>query len=277
MDDYLSFGTENGRKIYYRKEIPAGICAMLIICHGYGEHSGLYRDFSRFLSQNGYGVYTYDHPAHGRSEEERGHIERFETMIDDLADVVKHVKCEHPDSPLYIFGHSMGGLIAFSYGVLHPEDIMGQVFTGPALGMPWGTNLIPVWLFKGLKSFFPKVKVYPMLTRKGSRNREYRLAVRHDPYVLKYATIGFYYEFIRRGIPWAQHNAQRYRLPCLFLHGKDDKIIPCQSSMNICGQIVSGDKTLKLYEGFNHELVQEPERELVWQDILAWLNQRTVG
>lgn len=271
----LSFYSTKGIKIFYRREIPQGARGIVIISHGYGEHAGFYQEFSGFLRMNGYGVYAYDHRAHGHSEEERGHIEQFECFTDDLAEVVKHSRQENPALPLFIFGHSMGGLIAFTYGILHPRDIQGQIFTGSAVGSPWGVNLIPEWLFALGQHFFARARIYPVISRRGSRNKEYSASYRGDPLILRYATLGFFYEFVQRGIPWAQQNAWQYQLPCLILHGKADKIIPYRSSLKIYDQIASKDKKLKVYTGLYHELVQEPEREQVWQDILMWLNERT--
>lgn len=273
--DYSCYTNPKGIKIFYRREIPKSPRGIVIICHGYGEHSGFYQEFSSFLNKNGYGVYAYDHRAHGRSEEERGHIESFNSFVDDLEVVVRHCKQENPVSPLFIFGHSMGGLIAFTYGILHPTHIRGQIFSGPALGMPWGTHLIPKGMFVLCRRFFTRTKVYHILGRRGSRNREFSASYKKDPLILKYATVGFFYEFIQSGIPWAQENARNYILPSLFLHGKADRIIPYQSSSDMFEQISSEDKELKMYPRLYHELVQEPEREQVWLDIVNWLNQRT--
>ncbi|HEY8910152.1 MAG TPA: lysophospholipase [Desulfosporosinus sp.] len=270
----LYLQTEKGIQIYYHKQIPPEAKGLVMISHGYGEHFGLYEEFMEFLVKNGYGVCAYDHRAHGQSEEERGHIDRFEFYIDDMAVVVRHLKQEHQDLPLFIFGHSMGGLIAFYYGILHPEGIQGQVFTGPAVGRPAGTRFIPGSLFTLLKRHFARVKVYPLLARKGTRNEAFRAKHKDDPYMLKYGTIGFFCEFIYRGIALAKDNASGYRLPVLFLHGKADRIIPYKASVEIFEQISSEDKTLKLYEGLWHELVREPEREEIWQDILTWIEPR---
>ena len=275
MNNKIScFQTEKDIRIYYHKQIPPDAKGLIIISHGFGEHCGLYEEFMDFLIKNGYDVCAYDHRAHGYSEEERGHIDQFEFFVEDMAVVVRHLKQEHQDLPLFIFGHSMGGLIAFNYGILHPDGIQGQVFTGPAVGRPVGTGFIPGRLFTLLKRYFARVKIYPLLARKGTRNKVFRAKHKDDPYMLQYGTVGFFCEFLYRGITVAQANASSYRLPVLFLHGKADRIIPYRASVEIFEQISSEDKTLKLYEGLWHELVREPEREEVWMDILAWLELR---
>jgi len=275
MNDHnLSFQTDKGIRIYYHKQIPPDARGIVLISHGYGEHFGLYEEFMEFLTKNGYGVCAYDHRSQGRSEEQRGQINNFELFIDDMADVVKNLKQEYPDLRLFTFGHSMGALIAFNYGILHPEDIRGQIFTGLAAGRPWGTNFIPGGLFTLLNRFLAGVRIYPALARKGSRNTVFCATLKNDPYVLRYITVGFVYEFIYRGISFAKCNASNYQLSALFLHGKSDKIIPYRASIEIFEKIGSEDKAIKLYEKLYHELVREPERKTVWRDILEWLDQR---
>lgn len=272
--EYQYLTSAQGIKIYYRQKLSVHPKAIVIISHGYGEHSGFYVPLMEFLAAYGYGVYALDHRGHGRSEEERGHLEKFEYFLEDLDSLVEFIKGMHRELPLYIFGHSMGGLIAFAYGILHPEKLQGEIFSGPAIGMPAGTKWIPSWTFGLIKRYLNRYKIYPLLSKRGTRNMEIRNKAKSDPMVLKYATAGFFYEFIYRGVQFAQSNASRFEVPCLFLHGTDDRIIPYKSSPDIFKKIVSKDKELKLYDGLYHELIQEPEREQVLKDILAWLEQR---
>lgn len=272
-EEYRFIMTDQGVKVYYREALPAEPKAIVIVCHGYGEHSGFYVHVMDFLASHGYGVYALDHRGHGRSEEERGHLEKFEYFLEDLDAFVEKINARYGPLPLFMFGHSMGGLIAFAYGILHPEKLWGQVFTGPAVGMPTGTGWIPSWIFKLIKKYLNRYKVYPVLSKRATRNMDLRKKSGGDPLVLRYATAGFFYEFIYRGIRFAQENAVNYRLPCLFLHGTADRIIPYSSSSKIFARISSQDKELKLYEGLYHELVQEPERDEVIGDILAWFDK----
>ncbi len=273
-EEYQFITTAQGIKIYYRQKMPTRPKAIVIVSHGYAEHSGFYISLMEFLVSKGYGIYALDHRGHGRSEEERGHLEKFEFYIEDMDALVDYIQGQHMGLPLYLFGHSMGGLISFSYGILHPGKIQGQVFSGAALERPEGTEWIPNWSFKWVKRCLNRYKVYPVLSRRGTRNMEIRKYSGGDPLVLKYATAGFFSEFIGRGVQFAQENAARFSSPCLFLHGTDDRIIPHKSSSNIFEKISSEDKELKLYEGLYHELVQEPEREEVMKDILTWLDER---
>lgn len=275
MPENLQIETARSVKIFYREVHPTDQeKGIVIISHGYGEHSGYYLDLMQFLAKHGYGSYALDHCGHGLSQEERGHLDRFEVFIEDLDQFVNFVRERSPQLPLFMYGHSMGGLIAFHYGIQFPGKISGQIFTGPALGRPAGTALIPGFLFEILNQHFKRRKIYQVLSHRATRNLEIRKKSNEDPLVLKYATVGFFYEFIYRGVNAAQQKAEQYRLPCLFLHGKADRIIPFQSTPSIFKKISSCDKELKLYEGLYHELIQEPERDMVLGDILDWLEKR---
>lgn len=276
-NEYLWLETSQAVKVFYREVHPNGEKGIVMICHGYGEHSGYYLDLMQFLVKHSYGVYALDHRGHGRSEEERGHLEKFEFFLEDLDVLVNFAREKHPTLPIYMFGHSMGGLIAFHYGILYPEKLDGQIFSGAAVGMPAGTSFIPGFLFRFLNKRFHHHKIYQVLSHRATRNLELQEKSKADPMLLKYATVGFYYEFIYRGVIGAKKGAGNYRLPCLFLHGRADRIIPCQSSPYIFGRISSQDKELKIYDGLYHELIQEPEREMVLGDILNWLEKRVIS
>lgn len=273
-EEYQYITSAQGIKMYYRHEVSKNPKAIVIVSHGYAEHSGFYTPLMKFLASKGYGVYALDHRGHGRSEEERGHLEKFEFFLEDMDLFVDFIQGAHSKLPLYLFGHSMGGLITFAYGILHPEKIRGQIFSGAAMERPVGTEWIPSWIFWIAKRCLNRFKVYPVLSRRGTRNLEIRKYSGEDPLVLKYATVGFFCEFIGRGVRSAQKKASCFGVPCLFLHGTDDRIVPYRSSTEIIKKISSQDKEIKLYEGLFHELVQEPEREQVMKDILGWLEQR---
>lgn len=272
--EYSWLVTAQGVRIFYCEKHPQREKGIIIISHGFAEHSGYYFDLMQFLMEQGYGVYALDHRGHGRSVEERGHLERFELFLEDLDVVVDFVHKKHPMLPVYMFGHSLGGLIAFHYGILYPEKLEGQIFTGAAVGNPTGTAMIPGFLFKFLNKYFRQLRIYQAFSHRATRNLEVQKKSKADPLLLKYATVGFYYEFIYRGVNAAKKEAENYQLPCLFLHGRADRIIPYQASASIFERIFSKDKELKLYDGLYHELIQEPEREIVWGDILSWLEKR---
>lgn len=272
---YQTLTAQDGLPIFYISSVPEAPQGIVVICHGYGGHSGQYEHFTAELLAKGYGVYAYDHRGQGRSPAERGHLDHFTDLVDDLDIVINHVILTHPGIPIFTLGHSMGGLVSFLYGIQHPDLLHGQIFSAPAVGKPWGTQVIPDWLWQIIGKHFAHIKIYPFIKRTSCSDPDFMRALREDPLVLKMSTTGLFCEFIHHGVTLAQSQAIEYHLPCLFLHGKSDKIIPYRSSVEIFAQIPALDKTLKLYDHLYHELLQEPEKALVIADILEWLDHRT--
>lgn len=272
---YHTLTATDGVPIFYISSIPEPPQGIVVICHGYGGHSGQYDHFTGELLAKGYGVYAYDQRGHGRSPAERGHLDNFLDMVGDLHTVIEYIITTHPGVPLFTLGHSMGGLVSFLYGNQHPELLHGQIFSAPAVGKPWGTQIIPDWFFRVVRTYFSHVNIPPIIKRTSCSDPDFMRALRQDPLVLKKSTAGFFCEFIHCGITMAQSQAAHYSLPCLFLHGKSDKIIPYRSSVELFARIQSIDKTLQLYDHLYHELLQEPAKALVITDILAWLEHRT--
>lgn len=274
MIDYKILPSFDQTGIFYYSILPKHPKAIIIISHGYGGHSGQYAHLAELLFHQGYAVYALDHRGHGRSPAPKGHIDDYRHFIYDFDQLIKHIKQCHPQTPLYTFGHSMGGFIAFAYALLHPDILKGQIFSAPALGAPWGTGLIPDRFWRLGGKYLSNLRIYHILKRPSCRDPKFKRTSRLDPYTLKYATLGFFNEFIYQGVRWAGSNAESYTVPCLILHGKADKIIPYQSSIRLFSRIGTQDKQLKLYKNLNHELAQEPEKGIVIKDILSWLERR---
>lgn len=260
-------------KIFYCECIPEEPKGVVLLLHGYGNHYGYFEEFIDILYKNGYVVYAYDHKGHGRSEGDRGYIEKYETLVEDMDKVIKFIKSIHSNLPLFTYGHSMGGLISFIYGIKNPSSLNGQIFSAPALGNPWGTEYIPDNLYQFFKENSPKFRIYStVFKRKASNNRKRIRECRRDKLKLKYGTIGLFYEFIYRGISWAKNNSEKYTLPCLIMHGKEDKIIPYENSVAAFYKIKSENKNLKLFRGLNHELLHEPNNDIVISEVIKWIN-----
>lgn len=273
---------KEGINIYYLRKLPLELKAIVVISHGYGEHFYLYLPLMERLAAEGYGVYALDHRGHGHSEAERGHLDRFGIFLEDLDFFVDYVQGLHPTLPLYMIGHSMGGLINFNYGLIHPEKVKGQIFTGAVLTKPGGTKYVPTCVFWLGSRVLKKYKIRPnmkgKLTRKpGEQKISQKKGSAGDPLILRYGTLRFFYEFACCGVNFARKNAEIYGLPCLFLHGTADKLVPYQKIERIVERLASQDKTLKLYEGFYHDLIHDPEGEEVVADILNWLKQHQSG
>ena len=137
-----------GNDIYYQGWRPDGACrAVLVIVHGLAEHGGRYANLVERLVPRGYAAYALDHPGHGRSGGPRAYIGRFHEFTDGVALFVDRVRELEPDRPLFLVGHSMGGLIGALYLIRHQGVCTGAILSGPSVKKP--DNVSPVTIAAG--------------------------------------------------------------------------------------------------------------------------------
>ncbi|SHK37007.1 lysophospholipase [Anaerobranca californiensis DSM 14826] len=254
------------------KGIPEKPKAIVVIVHGFAEHMGRYRETIEFLQQKGYGVYAFDHLGHGKSGKIKGHIDDFFQLVDSVYKVVEGAKKEYPQLPIFVFGHSMGGLVSAAFGIKYPNIINGQILSAPALGVE--SKFIERLMLKVMRCFFPKKYLPNKVGGKISKDQVVVEKYLNDQLVLKEATLNFYYEVFIKGVDYVKVNRKKYRYPLLLLHGRDDKIIDYRLSEEFFKGCNSEDKEIKIYDGLYHELLNEPEKAEVLEDIYIWLEKR---
>ena len=126
-----TFEGKGGLAIFHQRWLPAGDArAVLLIAHGYGEHSGRYGNVVEEFVPRGYAVYALDHRGHGRSEGERVHVDHFDDYVEDLKTYLDQIRNETGDLPIYLLGHSMGSFIATSYAARYRDELTGLILSG---------------------------------------------------------------------------------------------------------------------------------------------------
>ncbi|WP_350342736.1 lysophospholipase [Proteinivorax tanatarense] len=266
------FFLENGTEIAYTKRQPKETKGVVIVVHGFAEHMGRYKEFMKFLEKNSYATYSMDHLGHGRSGKIKGYVEGLEEMVESVDGLVSLATEDNPNLPIFMFGHSMGGLITAAYGVKHKNKLKGQVFSAPAIGSPMGKGMEIA--LKILAKICPKKYINNNLSGEICRDLQVVHEYVEDPLVLKAATAKFYHEVFIKGVRYVQSNFNNYSCPCLVMHGTEDSIIDYQHSINFYEKNSSKDKTKKLFSGLYHELLNEPEKDEVMAEVLSWLDKR---
>jgi len=260
----------NGVELFVTKNLPDQLRAVIVIIHGLCEHSGRYDHVTERLNYFGYSVYRFDNRGHGRSGGERGYVADFNEFIDDTEKVVAMARRENPTLPVFMLGHSLGGFIAASFGIKYPGFLSGQVLSGAA------TTIQP--LLAGLEGVdFSATARDPIpnnLTEQVSRDPQVVKAYQEDPLNLKEFTTQLMSEALIRGARWLMNNTGAYAYPCLVLHGGADSIVTPDASRYFYEHIASPDKELKIYPGLYHEILNEPEKDAVLEDIHRWLEKR---
>lgn len=251
---------------------PSSPRGLVVLVHGFGEHSDRYRHLVAALLKGGYAVYGFDHRGHGRSPGKRGHTDRFSDFIEDVQQVVLRSKADYPDLPLFLFGHSVGGLVALQYALLHPQGLAGVIASAPLLAKP---NISPLVLtVAGLLSRL--IPTFALDTRLDpstiSRDPAEVQRYKSDPLVHSKTSARAGAEGMA-ALEWVQAHAGELRVPLLLYHGAGDRLVPIEGSRSFFANAGSADKTFHELPGAFHESHNDLEREALFQIIVAWLDK----
>lgn len=249
--------------------------AILAFSHGIAEHAGRYERLAQTLTGAGYALHMADLRGHGESPGKRGHIGSFAEYREDFAAIVQSAWDAAPEAPYFIGGHSLGGLIALNAALDRPLGARGIVVSAPALGLAfdppgWKVALGRVLSVVAPTATFPIDLDAEALCRDGEVVAAYQSssAVHND------ITARAYTETIA-----AQHETlaspERLEMPLLLMHGTGDTITSLQRSQAFFERAGSADKTFKTYDGFYHELFNEPDNGQVFADLVQWLDEHT--
>ncbi|XP_057799756.1 LOW QUALITY PROTEIN: caffeoylshikimate esterase [Salvia miltiorrhiza] len=274
----LFFGVRRNA-LFCRSWLPVSgeLRGILIIIHGLNEHSGRYSNFAKQLVSCKFGAYAMDWIGHGGSDGLHGYVPSLDHVVADTAAFLEKIKSENPDVPCFLFGHSTGGAVvlkAASYP--HVEEMLeGVVLTSPALRVkpahPIVGAVAPIFSL-----------VAPRFQFKGANKRG--IPVSRDPAALlaKYSDPLVYTGPIRvrtgheilRISSYLMRNFRSVTVPFFVLHGTADRVTDPLASQDLYNEAPSKFKNIKLYEGFLHDLLFEPEREEIAQDIIDWMEIR---
>ncbi len=265
--------SSDGLQLYTQAWLPENPKAVVILSHGYAEHSGRYQPFATHLVENGFAVYALDHRGHGRSEGERANIKVFDEYVSDLSRFVNTVREKHPILKRFLLGHSMGGTIAAQLAIKQPEQIEGLLLSSPylinAVSVP-----APLMAVSGLVSrVLPGLPTIKLNSKDISRDPATVKSYDTDPLNYRGGTKArFGTELLGAG-NYVFSRAGTIKLPILIMVGTGDRIAASEGGKKLFEGASSSDKTLKLYDGYYHEILNEIGKEQVYQDILDWLQK----
>ncbi|MFF9456865.1 alpha/beta hydrolase [Streptomyces flaveolus] len=235
----------------------------VLLIHGYGEHAGRYEEVAGVLTSHGAAVYGPDHIGHGASEGERVLIEDFEDVVTDVHAVAELARAAHPGLPVVVIGHSMGGLIASRYAQRHPEGLTALVLSGPVIGD---------WELPRRLLALDEIPDTPISPSSLSRDPAVGAAYAADPLVwhgpMKRPTL----EAFVRTLETVAKGGDVGRLPLLWVHGDDDRLVPLPGSRVGVERLSGGDLTERIYPGARHEVFNETNRAEVFTDVTRFLD-----
>ena len=246
----------------------------MLLVHGYGEHCGRYDHVGNWFAARGFAVHAYDHRGHGKSEGRTCHVDRFDEFLDDLARVLDAVRVAEPGRPIFLVGHSMGGLITAAFLRERRPDVAGAVLSGPALAVPDAFSRWRVWLARLLRRIAPRMSLPSGLEAAGiSRDPQVVRLYEEDPLVHSTMTTSFAMELLD-AMRRTGGGGVEVRVPMLLLHGAADPLCHVDGSREFAKTLTVVGSDLRIYPELYHEIFNEPEQESVFNDLLAWLEER---
>lgn len=266
-----------GISLYSRAYRPESgdVRGVVVFVNGLKDHGDHYAAFSQELVRKGYAAYAYDTRGHGRSTGERAKVDRFDDYVDDLASYVERVRSREPGRPIFVFGHSMGGAMVTLYAVTRHPDVAGIILSGPALEIDApSVQIAAIRLFDGLN---PGAPIFDLPNENFSRDPAVVADMTKDPLVYQEPASAHLAAEIVGAMHRIWESPEAITVPLLALHGTADKLTAPSGSRDLVARAGSRDKTLRLYDGFFHDLVHEPGHERVTSDITHWLDAHTGG
>ena len=262
-----------GLNIFVRAWRPAGPAqGVVVIVHGFNAHSGQYAWAAQQITARGLAVYALDLRGRGRSDGERFYVERFDDYVADVAGLVQLAKAREQGLPVFLLGHSAGGVVACLYALAHQAELAGLVCESFAFQVPAPDFALAA--LKGLSHLAPHAHVLRLKNEDFSRDPQVVAEMNADPLIADevqptrtVAELARADERLKEGFP-------AIRLPLLVLHGTADRATKPDGSRLFVEHAGSADKTLKLYEGHYHDLLRDLGKEAVMEDIVTWIAAR---
>lgn len=257
------------------------IKGVLAIVHGLGEHSGRYCSIVEGLTAAGYAVFGFDNQGHGKSEGQRGHIESWKDYRDNTQAFLQLVRRQEPTAPLFLMGHSLGGLIVLDYVLRSARtaefealNLEGIVVSAPPIQpMESTASSIRIVLARLLSGVLPRVSLKMGLSQDAlSRDQTVTEQAVCDPLTHSYVTLRWGSETLST-IDWVKKHIQQLRLPILLTHGEADPIVAPDGTRAIYQQIESPNKALNIYPGSYHEPHNDLDAKSVVADLVSWLEK----
>ncbi|HEX2202168.1 MAG TPA: alpha/beta hydrolase [Longimicrobium sp.] len=269
------FLAPDGLRLAYRAWTPAAPRAALLVVHGLGEHGGRYAALARALSARGVAVFALDLRGHGRSGGARAYTPRFEQLVEDVEAFRRHVALKLPAPvPVFLLGHSLGGLVSIRWLQTHPEaPLAGAVLSSPLLGVAVKAPRWKVAMAGVLTRVLPKLPLSNEIDpAELSSDPAYVRSYREDPLVHTRITPRLYTELMAHiGHAFAERG--RFGHPLLFLVSGADTVVQAGATHRFA-EGLTGDVTVHRYDGFRHESLNEAGRARPIADLTAWLEAR---
>jgi acylglycerol lipase len=264
----------DGLRLFVRRRSAAKARGEVALVHGFGEHSGRYDPLGAHLNAHGYSVTVYDHRGHGLSDGLPGHVESFGEYEDDLDRIIVAVRARSEGRPIFLIGHSMGGLVALRYVATRSSALAGAVISAPLIGLATPVPAHKLMIGRVAARLAPHLRLNNEINPADlSRDPEVGKAYATDPLVNRKVSAKWYAEATGAMLE-VNEWAPRITLPLLVMHGTEDRLASVDETKRLFERIGASDKELVTYPGFYHELFNEPEKQQIFDRVTVWMDKR---
>jgi len=272
-EDFISQG---GVRIHMRSWSPRGEPrAVIAICHGVNSHGGQHAWTAEQLASRGFAVFAVDLRGRGRSEGARFYVEDVAEYVADIRGLVTIAKERHPGLPVFLLGHSAGGVVSCTYALDHQDEFDGLICESFAFQVPAPGFVLSA--IKGLSHIAPRLGVLTLRMEDFTRDPAALAALEADPLTKDETQPAATVAALVRADERLHDSFGRITLQVLILHGTEDRATVCRGSEHFHEHAGSADKTLRLYEGHYHDLLNDIGKEGVLADIVGWIEARLVA
>jgi alpha-beta hydrolase superfamily lysophospholipase len=245
---------------------------VVVICHGVNSHGGQYTWAAEQLVTRGFSVYALDLRGRGRSDGPRFYVETVADYVSDLAAVIRLAKSRDSGLPVFLLGHSAGGVVSCTYTLDNQAELAGLICESFAFRVPAPDFALAI--IKGLSVIAPRLPVLTLKNRDFTRDPKALAALDADELTHKEVQPARTVAALVRADERLKKSFHQITLPVLILHGTADKATVPSGSQFFHETAGSKDKTLKLYQGHLHDLLNDFGKDEVMADIRAWMDQR---
>jgi len=268
-----TFQGTGGLNIFFRSWRPtAKPRGVVVVVPGFNSHSGYYGWVADQFVARGLAVYAVDLRGRGKSDGERFYVQQFADYVGDASGLVALAKSREPGLPVFLLGHSAGGVVACTYALEHQAELAGLICESFAFQVPAPDFALAV--LKGLSHIAPHAHVLPLKNEDFSRDPKVVAAMNADPLIAHETQPTQTVAAMVRADERLKQEFPLITLPVFILHGTADKATRPSGSQAFYDAAGSTDKTLKLYDGRFHDLLNDTDRETVMADITRWVDAR---
>lgn len=267
------FATSGNLELFYRTWRPADVPrGVLVIVPGFNSHSAYYSGVAPQLTDLGLAVYALDLRGRGKSDGERFYVDTFGDYVTDVERMVALAQSRDPGLPVFLLGHSAGGVVSCLYVLRHQSELAGFICESFAFQVPAPDFALAV--FKGIAHVAPHAHVLRLKNEHFSRDPAVVQRMNDDPLIAHEAQPTRTLAEMVRADETLKRSFAEITLPTFILHGTSDRATKASGSQYFFDHVGSTDKTLQLYHGYYHDLLNDAGHELVMADITGWLSAR---